>query len=283
MRFKLLAGSAIAVVFAAAGATSAAAEGAGYIQGHTAFEWGWSTNYDPGPIITYVWQDVQTGGAVRAAATLGPNLTVQGDVWSTLAFSGAGLDGMDWGTGAHLALQSAGGGVMFGAFGTIGGGGFDSGILGNVGLEAVFNLDRWRFYAQVGMVNALTGNVLSNEERDIYATLAVNYFVTPNIFLSANIGADRWTTINGDASRELSWGGKLEFKMDDASATSFFVAYQGFAFHSTYGLSSNFERGLDHLVFVGFRVALGADSLQDLQRRVGLADLNPMYGDLINR
>ncbi len=282
MRFKSLLTSAAAVAFASTGATMAAAEGAGYLQGHTAFEWGWSTNYNPDPIITYLWQDIQTGGAARAAL-YGSNLSVQGDAWSTLAFSGAGFDGMDWGTGAHLTWRSTNGAVMFGAFGAVGGGGFDSGVLANVGLEAVVNLDRWRFYAQFGVVNGITGYVQSNEERDIYATLSVNYFITPDMFLSANIGADEWTTINGDASRELSFGGKFEFRMDEASSLSFFVAYQGFAFHSTYGLTSDFDRGLDHLVFVGFRVPLGVDSLQDLQRNVGLADLNPMYGDLINR
>ncbi len=281
MRIKLLLGCAT-IAFASLGTTAASAEGAGYIQGFAGVEWGWSTNYNPGPIVTYTWQDLQSGGAARAAARLGQNWSIQGDAWTTLAFVASTVDGLDWGTASHVTWHSANDTFMLGVFGSLGGGGFNSGVLGNVGVEAVINAEQWRIYAQVGLVNALTGDVATNEERDLYATVSVNYFISPNVFVSANIGADNWTTVNGDASRELSWGGKLELRPDN-SPVSFFIAYEGFGFYSTYGLTTDFDRGLDHILFAGFRVPIGAQSLQDLQTTVGLADLNPMYGDLINR
>jgi hypothetical protein len=37
------------------------------------------------------------------------------------------------------------------------------------------------------------------------------------------------------------------------------------------------------MFFIGARIPLGGNSLQETQRAAGLSDLNPSFGDLVNR
>ena len=290
MSFKLFCGCSALALTALGGTTAVAADGgmiapgmiAGYIEAHGGWERGSSTDYNPTPNGTGTWSDYQVGGSGRAAVAIVPNWSAQGDVWTGVAIAPDGSTGVDSAIGGHLTWHSADGATMLGALGSLGVGGSDSGSVGNVGLEAAVNAGRWRLYAQTGMTSGLSGDASSSGERDIYGTLSVNYFVTPNFFLSGNIGTDKWTQSNGDSSPEMSWGAKAEFK-PAASPVSFFAAYEGFGFRSNYGGASNYDQGVDNIFLVGARVPLGVKSLQDLQRAVGLADLNPSFGDLLNR
>ena len=292
MNLKLILGCS-ALAFAALGATAAAAADAGkgspsvptiagYIEGHGAWEWGSSTNYNPNPGPTYPWSDRQFGGSARAAIHVVPNWSFQGDAWTATAFFPDGSSGSDSGVSGHVTWRSMNGAAMIGVLGSLGSGGFNSGDFGTAGLEAVINANRWRFYGQAGVAAGLTGDASSAGERDVYGTLSANFFFTPNFFLSANIGTDRWTQSNGDSSSEITGGAKLEFK-PDMSPVSFFVAYEGFGFRSDYGATTNYDKGTDQIVLAGIRIPLGVNSLHDLQSAVGLADLNPLFGDLINR
>ena len=292
MNLKLILGCS-ALAFAALGATAAAAADAGkgspsvptiagYIEGHGAWEWGSSTNYHPNPDPPDTWSDRQFGGSARAAIHVVPNWSLQGDAWTATAFFPDGSSGSDSGVSGHVTWLSMNGAAMIGVLGSLGSGGDNSGDIGTAGVEAVFSNDRWRFYGQAGVAAGISGDASSAGERDVYGTVSVNYFFTPNFFLSANIGTDRWSLSKGDSSTEMTGGAKLEFR-PDMSPVSFFVAYEGFGFRSDYGTTSNYQKGTDQIVLAGIRVPIGVTSLQDLQRDVGLADLNPMFGDLINR
>jgi hypothetical protein len=285
MSAKLLSGCAIVAM--ALGATAARADDlsatlapvAGYVEGHGAWESGWSTHYDPYADGTGTWTDTQMGGSARGAVLFGSNWGVQGDAWSAFEVNSSGMDG---GVSGHLTWHSTDGGALFGVFGSLGQGGWESGQVGTGGIEAVLNSAHWRLYGQAGVAGGLTGNASANGERDTYATVSAAYFFNPNFFVSANIGADNWTESSGDASPEMTWGAKIEFKPAQ-SPVSMYAAYEGYGFKSTYHDTPAYDKGVDNVFFVGLRVPLGVGTLQQLQRSVGLADLNPMYGDTINR
>lgn len=251
----------------------------GYVEGHGAWESGWSTHYDPSADGTGTWYDTQISGSARAALSLDANWSAQGDVW---ADSEVGSTDIEGGATGHLTWHSANGATMLGVFGSLGQGGWEAGQVGTAGVEAVFSGARWRLYGQAGISGGLGGDALANGERDSYATLSADYFFNPNFFVSANVGADNWTETSGDASPEISWGAKIEFK-PATSPVSFFAAYQGYGFKSTYHDTSAYDQGVDNVFFAGLRIPLGVGSLQQMQNAVGLADLNPMFGDPINR
>ncbi len=289
MNSRLTSGASALVLAALGAAGPAAAQSAvtgmpafaGYLEFHGAQEFGSGNNYNPGPGPTYTWSDQQLGGSGRAAL-LGSFWSVQGDAWRTTAYVPPGAPFSDQGISGHLTLRAMGGALQIGAFGSWGSGGFNSGNFTTFGGEAAVNVNRWRLYLQAGVANGTSGDAKTAGERDTYVTLSANYFLTRNLFVSANVGTDKWTQNNGDASTETTWGAKLEFK-PETSPLSFFAAYEGFHFNSTYGASADYDRGSDHIFLVGIRLPFGAGSLQDLQRNVGLADLNPLFGDVLHR
>ena len=252
---------------------------AGYVEGHGAWESGWSTHYDPSAGGTGTWSDTQIGGSARGALLFGPNWSVQGDSWTDTEVGSGEMEG---GVAGHVTWRSTDGVAMLGVFGSLGQGGWETGQVGTGGVEAVLNGTRWRFYGQAGVAGGLAGNASAQGERDIYATLSADYFFNPNFFVSANLGADNWTENSGDASPEVTWGAKIEFK-PATSPVSFYAAYEGYGFKSTYHDTPAYDQGVDNVFFAGLRIPLGAGTLQQMQRTVGLADLNPMFGDTINR
>jgi hypothetical protein len=279
------------IVLLALGATAAAADDtsksapaiAGYVEAHGGEDFGSSTHYDPGPDGTGTWSDYIAGGSGRVGVVVAPNFSVQGDIWTDTFYpTDNSAPGTDSGIAGHLSWRSTDDAALLGVLASVGMGGTYEGTVGNVGLEGAINLDNFRFYGQAGLTSGLSGDAATNGERDLYATLSASYFVDPNFVLSANIGADNWTQSNGDTSPEMSWGAKIEFK-PDGSPISFFAAYQGFGFRSNYNGQTDYDAGTDHMFFIGARIPLGASTLQDTQRAAGLSDLNPSYGDLINR
>ena len=182
---------------------------AGYVEAHGGWESGWSTHYDPAADGTDTWSDHMFGGSGRAAIVIAPEWTVQGDVWSDVAVAPDGSDGVDSAIGGHVTWHSANGVAMLGALASLGIGGSDAGTVDNFGVEGVLNANRWRLYGQAGVTEGLSGDASNFGERDVYATLSADYFFNPTLFVSGNIGADRWTQSNGDSSPETSWGAKV--------------------------------------------------------------------------
>jgi hypothetical protein len=285
---RLLSGC-VVVALAACGATAASADDsgaatpssliAGYVEGHGAWESGSSTHYDPSADGTGTWADTQIGGSARGAVSFGTNWSLQGDLW---AGSVLGSNAVEGGATGHVTWHSPGDAALLGVFGSLGQGGWEAGQVGTAGVEAVLNGARWRLYGQAGIVGGLSGDASDHGERDAYTTLSADYFFNPNFFVSGNIGADKWTENTGDASPEISWGARIEFK-PDVSPVSFFAAYEGYGFKSTYHDTPAYDQGVDNVFFAGLRIPLGVGTLQQMQHAVGLADLNPMYGDPINR
>ena len=167
---------------------------AGYVEAHGGWESGWSTHYDPSADGTDRWSDHMFGGSGRAAVAIGPNWAVQGDAWSDVAVAPDGSDGVDSGIGGHLTWRSADGAVMLGVLASLGIGGSDAGAVDNVGVEGVLNANRWRLYGQAGVTRGISGDASNLGERDTYATLSADFFFNPNLFVSANVGTDRWNS-----------------------------------------------------------------------------------------
>ena len=289
---RLLFGSAAAIaVFGVAHASAADFGGTasslppivGYIEAHGGGDSGYSTHYDPSADGAGTWSDYIFGGSGHVGIVVYPSFSVQGDVWSdTFVATDDSGTGTDSGIGGHVTWRSPDGAMMFGLLGSVGHGGSDDGVVDNFGAEAVLSGDSWRLYGQAGVTSGVSGDAASSGERDTYATVSADYFLTPNFVVSANIGGDNWTQSNGDSSPELSWGARVEFK-PDASPVSFFVAYQGLGFRSNYHDQSAYDQGAIGEVLAGIKVPFGATTLQDTQRAAGLADLNPSFGDLVNR
>jgi len=271
--------STVAASAADYGTSPSASPIAGYVEGFGAWESGWSTHYDPSAEGTGTWYDDQIGGSARGAIAVAPNWSLQADLW---ADAEVGSNDSEGGVAGHLTWHGRDDVTALGVFGSLGQGGWESGQVGTAGLEATLSGAHWRLYGQAGMVGGLTDNAASNGERDAFVTLSADYFFTPNFFVSANIGADKWTENTGDTSPETTWGAKVEFK-PDVSPVSFFAAYEAYDFKSTYHDTSAYDQGVDSLFFAGLRIPFGVGSLQQMQHAVGLADLNPMFGDTINR
>jgi hypothetical protein len=297
MVVKHLAGSALFVLAAAAGATAAdfgspgpvmpdAQPIAGYVDVHGGGLFGTDTYSDAvPPDETETASGGIVGGAGRGAFTLGPGLTVQGDAWFdsfSLNVGGTDYQSSETGVGGHLAWHVPGGDDTLGVLASLGtNSSWDDGFYSNIGVEAVHNAGNWRLYGQAGWTRGLTGDAAANADSDLYAALEAEYFINPNLFVSASLGADR-STWPGAAQNELSWGARVEFK-PDASPVSFYVAYQGWGWSTDYPTRPATDTGVEHEILVGLRVPFGVNTLQDMQTRVGLSDMNAIFGDFTNR
>lgn len=223
------------------------------------------------------------GGAGRGVVDISPTVSTQLDAWFETYTEGNGNGAgtsSDSGIADHLTWHPSQQDSI-GVLGSIGASAYWDGLFGNAGVEAARDFGGWRLYGQAGIAHGLTGRAADLDTNDLYATLNADFFVNPNLMVSGNIGGDHFTVNTGYDGLEVSFGGKLEFK-PDTSPVSLYVAYEGYAWAETHD-GAAYDHGLDHTIFAGIRIPLGTDSLQTLQNRVGLSDMNPMFGDSINR
>ncbi|MDR3471276.1 MAG: hypothetical protein P4M09_06260 [Devosia sp.] len=222
------------------------------------------------------------GGSGRGVIDISPTMSTQLDAWfDTFVESsgGAGSTSSDSGVAGHLTWHPSEQDSI-GVLGSIGTAAYLGGIMGNVGIEAARDFGNWRLYGQAGVSRGLSGEASDRDVSDLYATLAADYFVDPNLMLSGNIGVDRLSYDSGTEGAELSWGAKVEFK-PDMSPVSFYLSYEGFGWDDTRD-GAAYEHAVEHTFLAGIRIPFGTDSLQNLQNRVGLSDMNPIFGDFTN-
>lgn len=233
------------------------------------------------------------GGDARGVINIAPSASVQADSWfdiSRPAYDDGGYNSLYTvgGIAAHLSWHPSDRDIV-GVLGSVGI--VDGDIDGNIGLEAAHSGDNWRLYGQIGAVKFLASDGYSNNDysfSDFYAALEGDYFVNPNLMLSANLGVSEGTSSEdsgyyGGTNHLLSWGAKAEFKPDN-SPISFYVAYLGSrptgTFTGDYGYGVENYSATNHKFLVGLRLPFGdgGGTVQSLQNNVGLSDLNPDYG-----
>lgn len=238
------------------------------------------------------WSGYGFGGAGRVAVPLNQAL-VQLDAWfNTWGRNVTDCDAFDcdedkWisgngGIGAHLG-SALGDGTMVGGLVSLG---FedDDTHYGTAALEATSEVGNVRLYGQIGYTGLVNGDGGDTGFHAIYAHGVVGYYIDPNLVVSANVGVSQntwegdWGT---DSENRLTWGARVEKKFDDTPMSAY-LAYQGKVWNGDYSEDPYTWTGSEHAVFAGLRVAFGdgGATLRDLDRSVGLLDLNPVYGDL---
>ena len=275
--------------------TPAASSLAGYVEvavgGHFGnSEWGY-------PGINYgndEWNEILLTGAGRAAIPVAPQLTLQLDSW-VRSFSGETIEclaseddcstydysGYRVGGAAHLA--HAFDGVVIGSMVSLGARGDEDyqEWWGTAALEGFVSFDQFRLYGQVGVTRGLTEYPGDNNSTSVFAKGDLAYYVDPNLRVSANAGIDRYTGDEWDREEySASWGARIEKKFED-TPFSLFASYQGWVWSGEDNETSWKWNADSHTIKVGARFAFGqgTQTLQDLDRAVGLKDMNEIYGD----
>jgi hypothetical protein len=265
---------------------------AGFIELRGGFDSGSETGtYDDG--APQSWDESFDGGVFggtgRAAMSLGPNVSVQADVWTDVFFgSGSGTDtccgpySFDYtntfsGIAGHLTWAPMGGNLL-GVFASVGGV-EDWGTFATFGFEGALNYGNWRAYGQVGFTSAIAGDADDESADDWYTRAVLAYYMTPNAVFSANLGYDSYSdaTDGGTTDNTVSWGARLEFK-PASMPVSGFVAYQGWDWSGEDNDPTTWD-GSEHAFVVGFRALFNAQTLQEMDAVAGLADMNGLYGE----
>ena len=236
------------------------------------------------------------GGAARGAIAINPHFSVQSDLWIRDFFSSDSKNAAEtWvdiypGAAVHASWRPDRN-TLLGVFGSIGAADYvplqndpDQGTVNRYageGVEGVVNANNWRFYGQLGVLEAVSGPLGDDDLRKVYAVLDTTYFFTPNLALSGWIGGDTYTQ-NYAFGRGARIGARLEYKPDNLPF-SVYVSYQAD------GVWDTFPNGKFHgqtategeqIAMVGIRIPFGTATVQDLQNSTGLVDMNPNYGEL---
>lgn len=237
------------------------------------------------------------GGAGRGAYMVSPSFTIQLDAWVNIVsqhyqrFEIFGDDAEPAGEGdrtnatggiaSHFLFGDNGfrGGVMT----SIGGVGGD-GLAATLAAEAGFGAEQFRVWGQGGYVFGLRSDLA--DDRGYYGIAAASFYANPNLSLAAFFGGGAVNDGPDDddvvTTREIAFGGRVETVLGD-SPFSVFAAYQGVR-GTEHGENDTFDvedvTYRSHTFLAGIRMLIGAETLRDLDDRVGFADLNILYGDL---
>ena len=258
---------------------------------------GFGREFNPGfPEQETRWRDLAFGGAGRAAIQCTPQFSMQLDAWGD-HWSGEFLDyyygdpigepqyfsRTTMGIGTHLTFHS--GNFSGGVLASIGAvSGFNEfsvpppdGTYGNIGVEAAFNTANLMVEGQIGFTPALFGPAATFGARDWYAQVRGAFYPNPNLSIGANVGVDFYSDTAPWFRRTLSWGAKVEFS-PPAIPLAFYVGYEGWHWGAGFDTNYNQSYAWEHAIRVGVRLMFGADTLRELDRRVGLIDDNAIYG-----
>ncbi|MAZ16933.1 MAG: hypothetical protein CL535_11465 [Ahrensia sp.] len=234
-------------------------------------------DYDDGLDI-FDEADGLIGGAARLAVRMSPSFTLQGDLWTNMEMSDVN-GSYDYPGAALHVTWNPGDGRMLGAMGSIGEDN-NRGRLANIALEGVHEMDRWRFYGQAGYMFGLTGSVDDTNDHYWYGAANATYFQTDNLALSASLGAAKqsYDFIGGPLEvRYINWGLRAEIKHDTVPASAYF-AYRGISSKVSSAIGDG--SAVDHRFVVGLRFFFNQSTLREINRGIGLVDMNPAYGDL---
>jgi len=269
----------------------------GYFDVHGGLDFGFDDYFfDGAPIGDFTWLSSDFGGAARVSLEIDPRFSIQADAWANNF--GTSSRNTYLGAGLHATFDPTGNDQM-GPFASIGGEymvDYDQHFLTrldmtNFGLEWAHNADKWRLYGQVGYSSNINGMAFIEgwEQHwqeipfeNIYGAVVGTFFFTPDLALSAKFAIDKYETsgVNWVVNNfELHWGAKFEYQPKSLPIIGY-VAYSG-----RYEAFDNAEqntfagRGIETVVIAGIKVPFGRSTIQDLYKHVGLADLNPAFGD----
>jgi hypothetical protein len=299
---KLAAAGVLALVCAGSPALAGGAAGtagangaAGYFEIHGGVDCGFDDYYSHGAYgSSDYWRRENIGGAARGSVALGTQASIQGDLWVNRY--GTTMQNYWYGGALHLTLHPTERDQL-GVLASLGAqDNYDYTLyslsrvyLTNFAVEWAHNADKWRLYAQGGYASNI-GNMAfiqgwDPQWREIpfnnaYGVIAATYFFQPNLALSAKFGVDKFTSsINWvDNNYELQWGAKLEFRQDNWPVIAF-LAYKGRSEKFDYQGDVFTGNGVENVVLAGLKVPFQTGTIQSLYDQVGLADLNPTFGD----
>lgn len=257
---------------------------AGYVDAHIGLDGG---REDYSNSAVKEWRDLYFGGAARGVVRINSALSVQGDVWAD-HFSGQDPRGVlpPWqntypGAGVHVTwhpddTNEIGALLSLGGYWYSTSGYSESDPAANIAIEGVHSMGPWRFYGQAGLASYTGGPLATTSEHALYSALSVAYFVDPNLMIAGRLEGV-YTTATTFSSPELTTTGRIEYK-PAGSPVSYYLQATAFSWDD----NNNFGptgRGLEGIVNVGLRVPIGdTTTLQDLVSKVGLVDMNPLYG-----
>lgn len=216
------------------------------------------------------------GGAGRVNAWLSDEVSAQFDL-SGEAVNGSDSES-DYATmeaAAHVNWRTSD--LLLGVFGSVGAMSdsddvvFGDGSFATIGGEAMSTMDNIQLYGQLGYTKGF-GDV--DDVSALYARGEIRYFVSPNMVVSANLGAAQVSYSSDDEIGALQWGAKAEYRFDD-SPISMYAAYQG----NHQSEPDEDEEWTVHAAIVGIKFNFGSDSLQDAATTgATLRDYNPLTG-----
>ena len=236
--------------------------------------------YTSGGGDTYDSHGLVWSAAGRGVVYIDPSISIQGDVWTQSAHdtrSSSGGANADGGAALHASYHVDDNDLV-GIFGSMSEYGEN-----NIGVEVVHTDANYRIYGQIGWLHD-TWDDPEDAYQSPYIALTGDYFINPNFVISGTIGATNYTASENDneytyTGNEVFWGAKAEYKLDNLPMT-FFIEYKGQAWteSETDTIDPSTRNGTDHRVQVGFRIPIGSDSIQDLNKRDGLKDFNADFG-----
>jgi hypothetical protein len=249
---------------------------AAYFEAHGGID-SYRFHFDPGGESG--WDGKLYGVAGAAAWRLSPAFSTQVDSWA----EGAQFDQLDpgapastlrYGLTAHLTWHSESN-DLFGGFVSVVEETFP-GIRqtwGDFGLEAVHFTPTMSFYGQVGYrMNAGSSDGSVSGQSTWFGHGTVKKFVTPNFVLSADGGAGFVDSPDSTAV-VIGVGGGVEYKPSGAPFSAFVYSRELFINGENTSISQT-TRAAGFTLIGGVRLMLGAKTLQDLNRDVGLIDMN---------
>jgi hypothetical protein len=255
---------------------------------------GWSSGDEAGTYdsamesYTENWKETLAQISARAALGLTPHVSVQFDGW-TGEWHGHEYDtdttpdaydydysGRFVGAGGHLTFH-AGQNTRWGFLTSIGNSD-DYGTYANFGIEGVHDFNNWRFYAQAGYTNAISGEAQIYSSHYTYVTAAATYYFNPDFALTGGVAFSR-ENAGSYQDDDLRWTARLEKKFANLPISAY-LQYQGM--HWNGGDDPNTWSGTSQAFLVGLRFSVGGPTLRDLDRAVGLVDMNPEFGDVLH-
>jgi hypothetical protein len=261
----------------------------GYFDVHGGYYGGYDDWYWLGvPNSSAKYNGTDLGAIARTSVQINSNFSVQGDAWLNNYHYKTGTDFTTTnysGVGFHATFKptntdQAGFVESLGNFNSVG---YLNNKFNNIGVEWVHDFDNWRIYSQIGYVSEIDGVATHANFKDFYGTVVATYYFSPNFSLSSNFMIDRLTSTDGikywpNVSNDLAWGSKVEYKIDNLPLIGY-VGYHGNSYHENYYSGQGLSLAIESTIIVGIKIPFGQDTIKNLDRHVGLADLNPIFGD----
>jgi hypothetical protein len=216
-------------------------------------------------------EEIPFGAGARMAVPLAAAWSAQFDIWGDGSYD-LGDDSKDYfgGLAAHLTGRS--GGLLGGVFASYGYVTDQEGSYVNFGVEGGANAANFAFLGQLGYMIPVDGEDADEDGELIYGHARLLLYCNPDLVFGFEGGYFTYEDDDSDFDG-FTWGASVEAKAS-GSPVSVFARYQG----ASIAFAGDSEDDIEHAGLLGLRFAFGADTIQELNEAVGLADFNPLYG-----